>query len=105
MTSDEFRIITNNFHRNCAEYGLQTRFNPPKRVRVRRLIYSHSNTKPVNILTASDEIRVLAFDVHLICSEYGVKHKLRKIKKFVCLRFAYCLSVLNMDRKHGSQKR
>jgi len=37
LTSDEFRIITNNLHLNCAEYGLQTRFNPPKRVRVKRL--------------------------------------------------------------------
>jgi len=54
-------------------------------------------------LTASDEIRALAFDIHLISSEYGFKHNLRQIKKFVCLRLAYCLSDLNMDRKHDSR--
>jgi len=54
-------------------------------------------------LTAKNEIRVLAFDIHLICSEYGLKHNLRQIKKFLCLRLAYCLSVLNMDSKHSSR--
>jgi len=24
LTSDEFRIIANNLHLNCAEYGLET---------------------------------------------------------------------------------
>jgi hypothetical protein len=54
-------------------------------------------------LTESDKIRVLAFDIHLICSEYGFKHNLRQIKKFVCLRLTYCLSVLNMDSKRDSR--
>jgi len=53
-------------------------------------------------LTGRDEILVLAFDIHLICSEYGFKHNMRQIKKIVCLRLAYCLSVLNMDCKHDS---
>jgi len=54
-------------------------------------------------LTGSNEIRVLVFDIHLICSEYGFKHNLRQIKEFVCSRFAYSLSVLNMDWKHDSR--
>jgi len=44
-------------------------------------------------LTASDEILELAFDTHIISSEYGLKHNLRQIKKFVCLRLAYCLCI------------
>jgi len=32
LASDEIRIIANNLHLNCAEYGLQTWFNPPQRV-------------------------------------------------------------------------
>jgi len=34
LASDNFRIITNNFHFICAEYGLEKWFNPPQRVRV-----------------------------------------------------------------------
>jgi len=34
MQSDEIRIITNNLHHNCAEYGLQTRFTSPQESRV-----------------------------------------------------------------------
>jgi len=49
LTSDEFRIITINLHLNCAEYGLQTWFNSPIKVRVTRLTYSHSVTKPVTM--------------------------------------------------------
>jgi len=41
---------------------------------------------------------------HIICSEYEFKNILRQIKKFVCLHLVYCLSVLNMDCKHDSQK-
>jgi len=36
-------------HHNCAEYGLQKLFNPPQRVRDKRLTYNHSVTKPVNM--------------------------------------------------------
>jgi len=36
-------------------------------------------------------------------SEYGFKHNLPQIKKFVCLRLDYCLSVFNMDWKHDSR--
>jgi len=37
LTNDEFRIIRNNLHRNCAEYGLQALFNTRIKVRVTRL--------------------------------------------------------------------
>ena len=60
-------------------------------------------TKSVNMTNCKLEIRVLAFDTQLICSEYGFKHNMRQIKNFVCLRLAYCLPVLNMDRKRDSQ--
>jgi len=40
LTSDDFRIITNNLHLNCAEYGLQTCFNTPINVLVTRLTKS-----------------------------------------------------------------
>jgi len=48
-TSDEIPIIANYLHLNCVEYGLQKWFNPPKSVRVKRLTYNHSVTKPVNM--------------------------------------------------------
>jgi len=34
FTSDEIRIITNNLHLNCVEYGRQARFTPPQGSRV-----------------------------------------------------------------------
>jgi len=49
LTSVEIHIITNYLNLDCAEYGLQKCFNPPQRVRVGRLTYSHSVTKPVNM--------------------------------------------------------
>jgi len=102
MTSDEFRIIANNLHLSCAEYGLQTWFNSPIKVRVTRFTYILWQSL-LTWLTASDEIRVLAIVIQLIRSEYGFKHNLPQIKKFVCLRLAYSLSVLNMECKHDSQ--
>jgi len=36
LTSDEFRIIRNNLHLNCAEYVLQALFNTRIIVRVTR---------------------------------------------------------------------
>jgi len=49
LTSDLFRINTNNLDLNCAVYGLQTCFYTPIKVRVTRITYSHSVTKPVNM--------------------------------------------------------
>jgi len=49
LTSDEFRIIMSNLHLNCAEYGLQTRFNPPQTVRVLPLDFQYIYVKIVNI--------------------------------------------------------
>jgi len=46
----------------------------------------------------------MAFNMHLMSSKYGSENDLRQIKKFVCLRSAYSLSVLNMDWKHESRK-
>jgi len=54
-------------------------------------------------LTASDGIRVLSFDIHLTSSEYWFKHNLNQIKKLGVFCMAYCLSVLNIDRNHGSR--
>jgi len=34
LASHEIRIITNNLHLNRAQYRLQTKLNPPQRVRV-----------------------------------------------------------------------
>jgi len=41
LTSDEFRIIANNLHLNCAEYGLETWFSPTESVRVLALDIQH----------------------------------------------------------------
>ena len=49
LTSDDIHITVNYLHLNCAEYGLQNLFNPPQRVRVKRLTYNHSVIKPDNI--------------------------------------------------------
>ena len=104
LTSDEIRIITNNLHLNCAEYGRQTWHNPPQGSRVLALD-STAHLWPVKPwLARSNVIHVLAFDIHLICCEYGSKHIFRQINKFVCLRWAYSLTVLNIDWKHDSRK-
>jgi len=68
LTGDEIRIIRNNLHLNCGEYGLQAWFNPPQRVRVLAFDIQPMWQSLLTRLTASDEIRVLAFDIHLICS-------------------------------------
>jgi len=49
LKSDEIHIITEYLHLICAEYGLQKWFNPPHRVRVKRLTYSYSVTQPVHM--------------------------------------------------------
>jgi len=50
-------------------------------------------------LTASDEIRVLAF----LSVLNMVLNITRQINKLMCLRLAYCLSVLYMDWKQNSR--
>jgi len=49
LTSDEVHIITNYLHLNCAEYGLQKRFNPLQSVPVKRMTYRHTVIMPVNM--------------------------------------------------------
>jgi len=101
-TSDEIRIITNNLYFNCAEYELQTWLTPRQGIRVLAFDYTAHvwRIKHVTWFAPGNEISVLAYDIYLICSEYWSKHDLRQIKKFVCLRSAYSLSVLNKDWKH-----
>jgi len=49
LTSDEIHIITKYLHLNRAEYGPQNLFNPPQSVPDKRLTYSNSVIKPVNM--------------------------------------------------------
>jgi len=105
LTSDEFRIITNNLHLNSAGVCYKHDLVHLKEYVLSAFLTVILRQSLLTWLTDSNIIRVLAFDNHLICSEYGIKNNMSQIKKFVCLRLAYCLSVLNMDRKHDSQKR
>jgi len=50
LTIADIHKITKYFHLDCAENWLQKSFNPPQRVRVKRLTYNRSVTKPVNII-------------------------------------------------------
>jgi len=50
LTSVEIHIITNYLHLDCAEHGIRKSFYPPQRVRVQRLSFNHSVTKPVNMI-------------------------------------------------------
>jgi len=91
LTSDKIDKMTNYLHLNCVEYGLQKWFNPPHRLRVKRLTYSHSVTKPVNMTRYKWWNSCIGI---FISSEYGFKHNLHQINKFVCLKCIWSLQCI-----------
>ena len=49
LTSEEVHIIANYLQLNCAEYGLQKRFNPLQSMPVKRMTYHRSVIMPINM--------------------------------------------------------
>jgi len=74
-----------------------------KRVRLKRLTYNHSVTKPVNMTHCKWWNSCIVIQHTFSSSDYGIKHNLSLFKELVMFRLAYCLSVLNMDWNHDSR--
>jgi len=61
LRNEEVHIVMNYLQHNCAEYGLQKRFNPLQSITVKRMTYRRSVIMPVIMIHCKWWISCIGF--------------------------------------------